>query len=94
MSSWMPFWATSNPSRSSDSGTSTAPPSTMMIASSEPATTISTSEYSSCSKVGLRIQLPWIRPRRIPATRVSKGIFDMFSERDAPMIAHVSALFS
>ncbi len=44
ISSLIPSWATSSPSAISSSGTSSAPPSTIRIALSVPATTMSRSE--------------------------------------------------
>ena len=93
-SSLIAAWAACSPSRRSSSGTSTAPPSTIVIASSDPATTRSTSEYSSCWKVGFTIHVPWIRPTRTEATRVRKGICDMLSATEAPSSANTSASFS
>src|SRR3989442_13916127 len=52
----MPFCATSRPFTISASVSSSAPPSTITIESFPPDTTMSTSENSSCWKVGLRIR--------------------------------------
>ena len=60
----------------SASVTSSAPPSTITIESSEPATTRSMSVYSSCWKVGLRIQLPSTRPTRTAAIGPFHGTVD------------------
>ena len=90
----MPSWATFSPSRMSSSGTSMAPPSTIRIASSVPATVMSTSEYSSCWKVGFRIHVSLMRPMRTAETGVLNGIFDMFSATEAPITPSTSASFS
>ena len=63
-----------------------APPSTITMALAEPATTMSTSAYSSCVKVGFTTQLPWMRPIRTDATGVvRKGMTEVFSATEAPM---------
>jgi hypothetical protein len=94
MSSRIPSWATCRPSSTSSSGISTAPPSTIVIDPRVPATTMSTSEYSSCWKVGFRIQFPRIRPIRTAATMSRNGIFEMFNATEAPSSARTSASFS
>ena len=94
ISSRIASWATFSPSRISVSGTWMAPPSTMTMALAEPATTMSTSAYSSCVKVGFTTQLPWMRPIRTDATGVSKGITDVLSATEAPISVSTSASFS
>jgi hypothetical protein len=65
-----------------------------VIASSVPATTISTSEYSSCWKVGFSTHCPWMRPTRTAATGSANGMRLMFSASDAPVSQITSASFS
>src|SRR6266699_3569482 len=67
-SSRMPLWATSRAFTISASVSSSAPPSTITIESFEPDTTMSTSENSSCWKVGFRTQAPSTVPPRTAAT--------------------------
>ena len=66
----------------------------MVMASGVPETTMSTSEYSSCWKVGFTTQLPWMRPMRTEETRVLNGTLLTFSATDAPSMAMTSASFS
>ena len=94
ISSLIASWATLNPSRISVSGTWIAPPSTITIALAEPATTMSTSAYSSWRNVGLTTQLPWIRPMRTDATGVRNGMTEVFSATEAPISVSTSASFS
>ena len=64
--------------------TSSAPPSTMMIESFEPATTSSMSLYSSCWNVGLSTHLPWTRPTRTPAIGLGERNLRLRSARTTP----------
>ncbi len=66
----------------------------MVMAVSEPETTMSRSEYSSCWKVGFSTHCPWMRPMRTAATVSAKGMRLAFSAKEAPVSAITSASFS
>jgi len=93
-SSCRPFCATLSASTISASAISPAPPSTIMMESAVPLTTMSTSENSSCWKVGLRIHFPSTRPTRTPASGPANGIFELASAKLAATIPSTSASFS
>jgi len=78
----------------SASDTSSAPPSTIMMASALPATMMSSSLYSSCWKVGFSTHCPWMRPMRTAAIGPSKGMRDSISDMLAPVMPSTSASFS
>ncbi len=81
------------PRATSSSLTSSAPPSTIMIESFEPATTSSMSLYSSCWNVGLSTQLSCMRPTRTAAIGPCNGIFDAFErERGRDEREHVGVV--
>jgi hypothetical protein len=90
----MPFWAILRPSTMSSSETSRAPPSTIMIESAEPATTMSMSENSSAWNVGLRSHFPSTRPTRTPAIGPVHGIRLALSANDVAMRPSTSWSFS
>ena len=93
-SSCSPFCATLRASTISASEISPAPPSTIMMESFVPLTTTSTSENSSCWKVGFRIHFPSTRPTRTPASGPANGIFEEASANEAATIPSTSASFS
>ncbi len=94
ISSRIPLCATSSPFTISASVSSSAPPSTITIESREPDTVRSTSENSSCWKVGLRIQAPSTRPTRTAAIGPFQGTLDIWSAAEAAVTPSTSASFS
>ena len=78
----------------SSSETSFASPSTIVMESSEPATTSSKSASSSWLMVGLMRYSPLIRPTRTVAIGPAKGISEITSAAEAPNPAKTSGSFS
>ena len=76
------------------SGNSRDPPSTMMMLSAVPATTMSMSLSSSCLTVGFTTNSPFTRPTRTPAIGSGNGMSERFMAADAPTRASTSASFS
>ena len=93
-SSPIPFCATLSASTISASETSSAPPSTIMIESAEPATIMSMSENSSAWKVGLSTHFPSTRPTRTPAIGPAHGILLALSANEVAMSPSTSWSFS
>ena len=77
-------------SRMISSGTSSAPPSTMRIASLVPATTILRSVSSNCALVGFTTNSPLIRPIRTPAIGPFQGTSEIDNAAEAPIIPQMA----
>ena len=73
---------------------SRVPPSTMMRFSAVPATTMSMSLASSCSKVGLATNCPSIRATRTAPIGSGNGMSERFMATEAPISARMSESFS
>ena len=78
----------------SASGISRVPPSTMMMLSAVPATTMSMSLPSSCSKVGSTTNWPSTRPTRTAPIGSGNGMSERLIAAEAPIRASTSASFS
>ena len=81
-------------SRSTDSGTSFAPASTIVIEDPEPATVRSRSLSWSWLYVGFTTISPSMYPSRVPLTGPEKGISEIVSAADVPMMLRMSGMFS
>jgi len=73
---------------------SSAPPSTMTIESRDPETVRSTSENSSCWKVGFSIHAPSTRPTRTAAIGPFHGTLESDSAVEAATTPRTSESFS
>ncbi len=78
----------------SASVTSSAPPSTITIASFEAASTRSMSDWPRCSKVGLATNWPSTRPTRTPAIGPLNGMSEHISAAEAAVMPCMSDSFS
>ena len=85
------LWPNMSASMRSSSVISSAPPSTITMASLLAATMISRSLFAISSKVGLAMSLPSMRPTRTPAMGPAQGMSLMCSAVLAPMRARTSA---
>ena len=85
-------WAMSSASRISASEISSAPASTIRMASSVPETTRSSVEWPSARSVsdGLTTKLPSTLPMRTAPTGIGNGMLDTISAALAPFIARMS----
>ena len=90
----MASWPSAMASTSSDSGTSPASASTIMIASLVPATIRLRSLWASCSQVGCRTSSPSTCPIRTDPTGPSKGTSETVSAALAAIVPSVSGGFS
>ncbi len=71
-----------------------APPSTMTMASRDPATSNCNSLSGYCDVIGFTTSCPPMRPMRTPAIGPLNGMSETSSAADAPMSAGMSASFS
>ena len=90
----MCLWANCSASTTAASGTSRAPPSTITIEESVPATTMSRADCSSSWNVGFSTGFPSIRPTRTPETGSGNGMSDTMSAAEAPVIPRMSESFA
>ena len=81
-------------SSKSDSDTSREPPSTMMMLSAVPATTMSISLSSSWLTVGSTTSWPFTRPTRTAPIGSGNGMSERQTAAEAPIRARTSPSFS
>ncbi len=90
----MARWPASRAATITCSSTSLAPHSTIRIASFVPAMRRSRSERSISAKVGLKTKSPSIRPTRTAPTGPPKGMSEIVSAIEAPLMSSTSTGFS
>ena len=88
------LWANASAFTRNSSVANFAPPSTIIMEPSLPATIRSISPSFCCLMEGLAISSPFIDPTLIPAMGPSKGTSDIPRAAEAPIIAAISGSFS
>ena len=91
---WMALWPYSRAATITSSGTSSAPASTIRMASRVPAMRRSRSDLSISAKVGLAMNWPSTRPTRTAATGPFQGMSEIIMAADAALMARMSNGFS